>query len=174
MLCLQWYLCLMFYNKKNIWSHLRFSLVRGWVEPKTWFWHFAWKIGYGCCPLTSACGLWTATSLILPSFTYHASRITYHTNNLQNVKETFEQMKMALHKGFYCFHVIHFWSWFALLFQKLKKVPWFLKKIRVSSLQNISHWSLSLVCCRLNVCRSADSVFDDDNWDYHIKKQERC
>ena len=39
-------------------------------------------------------------------------------------------MKMALHKGFYYhFYVIQFWSLFALLFQKLKKVPcFFLKK----------------------------------------------
>ena len=37
-------------------------------------------------------------------------------------------MKMALHKGFYYhFHVIHFWSLFALLFKNLKKVPLFLK-----------------------------------------------
>ena len=36
---------------------------------------------------------------------------------------------MALHKRFYYyFHVIHVWSLFALLFKKLKKVPWFLKK----------------------------------------------
>ena len=38
-------------------------------------------------------------------------------------------MKMALHKGFYYyFHVIHFWSLFALLFKKFKKMPRFLKK----------------------------------------------
>ena len=36
---------------------------------------------------------------------------------------------MVLHKGFYYyFHVIHFWSLFALLFKKLKQLPWFLKK----------------------------------------------
>ena len=36
---------------------------------------------------------------------------------------------MTLHKRFYYyFHVIHVWSLFALLFKKLKQVPWFLKK----------------------------------------------
>ena len=44
-------------------------------------------------------------------------------------------MKMALHKGFYYyFHVIHFWSLFALLFKKFKKVPWFLKKKKIEYL----------------------------------------
>ena len=34
----------------KIWSHLMFSGVSGWVEPKTSFWHFAWQIGYGHHP----------------------------------------------------------------------------------------------------------------------------
>ena len=69
----------------------------------------------------------------------------------QKVKQTFERMKIALHKGFYYyFHVIYFWSLFALLFKKLKKCRDFLKKIRVSSPRKFSHWSLSSVCCKLN------------------------
>ena len=45
---------------------------------------------------------------------------------------------MALHKGFYYFHVIHFWSLFALfpfLFQKLKKNALIFEKSRVSSIK---------------------------------------
>ena len=49
--CFLWYLCRMFYNKKNIWSQLTFSGMGGWVEPKTPFWSFAWQIGSGPCPL---------------------------------------------------------------------------------------------------------------------------
>ena len=44
-------------------------------------------------------------------------------------------MKMDLHKiVYYYFHVIHFWSLFALLFKKFKKVPWFLKKKKIEYL----------------------------------------
>ena len=54
-------------------------------------------------------------------------------------RKTFERMKIALHKGFYYyFNVIHFWSLFAFLLKKLKKLRWFFeKKIRISSLREI-------------------------------------
>ena len=136
----------------------------GWTENviltfcvTNWVWilplnKYLWKI-------PNFLRLWTATSLILPSFTknYCLNNYISHHNNLQNVKWTFERMKMVLNKGFYYyFCVIHFWSLFPLLFKKLKKVSWFLKtKIRVSSLRNVSHWSLSSVYWRLNVYRRA-------------------
>ena len=47
-------------------------------------------------------------------------------------------MKMALHKGFYYFYVIHFWSLFDLfpfLFQELKKNALIFEKSRVSSIK---------------------------------------
>ena len=73
--------------------------------------------------------LWTATSLILPSF-----RKNYCLNNyishkqLEKRQNEDERMKMALHKGFYYYHVIHFSTLFPLLFKKLEKVSWFFLK----------------------------------------------
>ena len=52
---------------------------------------------------------------------------------------------MAWHKGFYYFHVIHFWSLFALfplLFQKLKKNALIFEKSRVSSIKVSEIFSL--------------------------------
>ena len=52
---------------------------------------------------------------------------------------------MALHKGFYHFHMIHFWSLFALfplLFQKLKKNALIFEKSRVPSIKVSEIFSL--------------------------------
>ena len=143
LLCFQWYLYSMFYYKKNIWSHLKFSGVRGWGWTENviltfcvtnWVWMFPlkkclWKI-------PNFLRLWTATSLILPSFTKNYCLNNYISHQqLSKHQINFERMKMALHKGFYYyFHVTHFWVLFALLFKKFKKVPWFFKKIRASTI----------------------------------------
>ena len=52
-------LCRMFYNKRNIWSHLTFSL-----EWKTSFWNFLWQIGFGHCPLFKAKKIFFTSLLI--------------------------------------------------------------------------------------------------------------
>ena len=150
----------MFYNNKNIWSHNTFSGVRGWGWAKNMILTFCatnwvWMLLLNNClwKIPNFLRLWTATSLILPSFTKNYCLNNYISHQqLSKHQINFERMKMALHKGFYYyFHVIHFWSLFALLFKKLKKCPDFWKKNkknRVSSLRNFSHWSLSSVCCR--------------------------
>ena len=121
-------------QQQNIWSNLTFSGVRGWVKQKSSFWRFAWQISYGCCPLTSACGksyiFWDCERLLF----WLASRrtvfqiITYHTNNLQTSNKLLREWKWPCIKDFIIIFVIQFWSLFALLFQKLKKVPCFWKK----------------------------------------------
>ena len=68
-------------------------------------------------------------------------------------------MKMALHiKHFIIIFMLFILGLCLLCFlKKFKKCRDFWKKkkkIEHSSLQNLSHWNLSLVCCRLNVYRS--------------------
>ena len=81
--------------------------------------------------------LWTAISLILPSFTKDCCLNNYISHwQLAKRQINFWANENDLRKGFYYdFHVIYSWSLFALLFQKLKKCPDFWIKNRVSRIK---------------------------------------
>ena len=100
--------------------------------------------------------LWTATSLILASLTknYCLNNYILHQQLAKRQINFWGNEKWPCIKNFIIIFVLFIFGPCLLCFLKiLKKYPDFWKK-RVSSLRYFCHWSLSSVCCRLNVYQS--------------------
>ena len=122
-------------NKKNIWSHLTFSGMGGWVEPKTSFWRFAWQIGYGRCPFFIQFFTSAGYLKIIPNYCWSFS--VFHITLLWRLKSRFSDVLISR------FHysdkkIKEFHTYFLIIvFNIFGFIKRFFESKRISILQNI-------------------------------------